>query len=187
MLFTEDYAKVVWDNQVYMWEYHSDLVAEHPYSSRWYQWLVDARPILYYLARFDDGTKSAFGAFMNPIFCWAGLLAVMANAILAVKDRDGRALFIVLGYLAQLLPWVLVTRLTFAYHYFPSEVFMLLALCNVFSRLRERDAALAGRQMYVFTAACVLLFAAFYPVLTGVRTPTWYTTGLLKWFPSWPF
>ena len=33
----------------------------------------------------------------------------------------------------------------------------------------------------------VLLFAAFYPVLTGVRTPTWYTTGLLKWFPSWPF
>ena len=187
MFFTEDYAKVVWDNQVYMWEYHSDLVAEHPYSSRWYQWLVDARPILYYLVRFDDGTKSAFGAFMNPIFCWAGLLAVIANAILAVKDRDGRALFIVLGYLAQLLPWVLVTRLTFAYHYFPSEVFMLLALCNVFSRLRERDAALAGRQMYVFTAACVLLFAAFYPVLTGVRTPTWYTTGLLKWFPSWPF
>ena len=44
MFFTEDYAKVVWDNQVYMWEYHSDLVAEHPYSSRWYQWLVDARP-----------------------------------------------------------------------------------------------------------------------------------------------
>lgn len=32
MFFTEDYAKVVWDNQVYMWEYHSDLVAEHPYS-----------------------------------------------------------------------------------------------------------------------------------------------------------
>ena len=87
----------------------------------------------------DDGTKSAFGAFMNPIFCWAGLLAVVANAILAVKDRDGRALFIVTGYLAQLLPWVLVTRLTFAYHYFPCEVFMLLALCNVFTRLRERQ------------------------------------------------
>ena len=187
MFFTRDYFDIVWDNQVYMWEYHSDLVAEHPYSSRWYQWLVDARPILYYLERFDDGTKSAFGAFMNPVFCWAGLLAVVANAILAVKDRDGRALFIVTGYLAQLLPWVLVTRLTFAYHYFPCEVFMLLALCNVFTRLRERQPWTANRQMYVFTAACVLLFIAFYPVLTGVRTPTWYTTGFLKWFPSWPF
>ena len=89
---------------------------------------MDARPILYYLVRFDDGTKMAFGAFLNPIFCWAGLLAVIANAILAVKDRDGRALFIVAGYLAQFLPWVLVTRLTFAYHYFPCEVFMVLAL-----------------------------------------------------------
>lgn len=187
MFFTRDYAEIVWDNQVYMWEYHSDLVAEHPYSSRWYQWLVDARPILYYLERFDDGTKMAFGAFMNPIFCWAGLLAVIANAILAVKDRDGRSLFIVIGYLAQLLPWVLVTRLTFAYHYFPSEVFMLLALCNVFSRLHEREPREARLQMYAFTAACVVLFAAFYPVLTGVRTPTWYTTGFLKWFPSWPF
>ena len=77
MYFTEDYAKIVWDNQIYMWEYHSDLVSTHPYSSRWYQWLVDARPILYYLEYFDDGTKSAFGAFLNPIFCWGGLFAVI--------------------------------------------------------------------------------------------------------------
>ena len=187
MFFTRDYLEIVLHNQEYMWNYHSGLVAEHPYASRWYQWLVDARPILYYLVRFDDGTKMAFGAFLNPIFCWAGLLAVIANAILAVKDRDGRALFIVAGYLAQFLPWVLVTRLTFAYHYFPCEVFMVLALCHVFTRLGERQPWAAARQMYGFTAACVLLFAAFYPVLTGVRTPTWYTTAFLKWFPSWPF
>jgi hypothetical protein len=24
-------------------------------------------------------------------------------------------------------------------------------------------------------------------VLTGVAVPVWYTTNLLKWFPSWPF
>ena len=188
MLFDRDYLKIVWDNQVYMWEYHSDLVSEHPYASRWFQWLVDARPILYYLEYYDDGvTKSAFGAFMNPIFCWTGLIAVIANGILAVRDRDGRAAFIVLGYLAQLLPWVLVTRLTFAYHYFPSEIFLILALGHVWGRLAELGAPNWRRNMYSVTAVSTALFVAFYPVLTGLRTPLWYTRNLLRWFPSWPF
>ena len=188
MFFTRDYFDIVWDNQVYMWEYPSDLVSTHPYASRWYQWLVDARPILYYLEYFEDGTtKSAFGAFMNPLFCWAGLIAIFANALFIFKDRDGKAAFIVIGYLAQLLPWVLVTRLTFAYHYFPSEVFLILALANVWSRLREAALPYWRRNMYALTGASAALFAAFYPVLTGLRTPIWYTRSLLKWFPSWPF
>ena len=188
MFFTRDYFDIVWDNQVYMWEYHSDLVSTHPYASRWYQWLVDARPILYYLEYFEDGTtKSAFGAFMNPLFCWAGLIAIFANALFIFKDRDGKAAFIVIGYLAQLLPWVLVTRLTFAYHYFPSEVFLILALANVWSRLRSAALPYWRRNMYALTGASAALFAAFYPVLTGLRTPIWYTRSLLKWFPSWPF
>ena len=187
MFFTRDYFDVVWDNQVYMWEYHSDLVSTHPYSSRWYQWLVDARPILYYLEYFDDGTKMAFGAFLNPVFCWAGLLAMIANGIFAVKDRDGKSAFIVIGYLAQLLPWVLVTRLTFAYHYFPSSVFMLLALCHVWERLKQQGIFRWQRSMYAVTGVCAGLFVAYYPVLTGLRTAVWYTRGFLRWFPSWPF
>ena len=187
MFFTRDYFDVVWDNQVYMWEYHSDLVSTHPYSSRWYQWLVDARPILYYLEYFDDGTKMAFGAFLNPVFCWAGLLAMIANGIFAVKDRDGKSAFIVIGYLAQLLPWVLVTRLTFAYHYFPSSVFMLLALCHVWERLKQQGIFRWQRNMYAVTGVCAGLFVAYYPVLTGLRTAIWYTRGFLRWFPSWPF
>ena len=187
MYFTKDYADIVLHNQVYMWEYHSDLVSTHPYSSRWYQWLVDARPILSYLDYFDDGTKSAFGAFLNPVFCWGGLFAVIGCGVLAVKDRDSRAAFIVIGYLAQFLPWVLVTRLTFAYHYFPSEVFMALALCHMWRRCRDEGLYRWERPMYAFTGLGVLLFAAFYPVLTGVRTAVWYTRSFLKWFPSWPF
>lgn len=187
MFFTRDYFDVVWDNQVYMWEYHSDLVSTHPYSSRWYQWLVDARPILYYLEYFDDGTKMAFGAFLNPVFCWAGLLAMIANGIFAVKDRDCKSAFIVIGYLAQLLPWVLVTRLTFAYHYFPSSVFMLLALCHVWERLKQQGIFRWQRSMYAVTGVCAGLFVAYYPVLTGLRTAIWYTRGFLRWFPSWPF
>ena len=50
-----------------------------------------------------------------------------------------------------------------------------------------RDSYKWDRPMYAFTGLSVILFEAFYPVLTGVRTARWYTTYFNKWFPSWPF
>ena len=92
-----------------------------------------------------------------------------------------------IGYLAQLLPWVLISRLTFAYHYFPSEVFMLLALANVWLRMKEQGLFRWERNMYAVTGVSAALFVAYYPVLTGLRCALWYTRGFLWWFPSWPF
>ena len=186
-LFTKGYLKIVLDNQSYMWNYHSGLESTHPYSSVWYQWMLDIRPILYYLEHFDDGTKSAFGAFSNPLVCWGGLCAIGGMAWLAIRDKDCKALFILIGYLANLLPWVLVSRLTFSYHYFPCTVFLVLALARIFEDLRHRDS------MYVvsigsFTAVSTGLFVMFYPVLSGLRVSMDYTTHFLKWFSdTWPF
>lgn len=187
MFFRKDYVKIVLDNQTYMWNYHSDLVATHPYSSRWYQWLVDARPILYYLEYFDDGTKSLFGAFSNPLVAWGGLLAMGGMGWLAIREQDNRALFILLGYLANLLPWVLVSRLTFAYHYFPCTVFLVLALGYLFADLRRRDSKWP-LSVGSFTAVTMGLFVLFYPVLSGTRVSADYSATFLKWFvDSWPF
>lgn len=186
-LFRPEYAKIVLDNQSYMFNYHADLVATHPYSSKWYQWVLDIRPILYYLEYFDDGSRSAFAAFSNPLVCWGGLLAMGGMGWLAIRERDKKALFILIGYLANLLPWVLVSRLTFAYHYFPCTVFLVLALGYLFADLRKRDVkwplSVGG-----FTALCVGLFVMFYPVLSGVRASGAYTGHFLKWFSdTWPF
>ena len=149
--------------------------------------MLDIRPILYYLEYFEDGTKSAFGAFSNPLLCWGGLLAVGGMAGMALRDRDERAVFILIGYLANLLPWVLVSRLTFAYHYFPCTVFLALALARIFADLRRRDEAWPV-SVGSFTAVCVGLFVLFYPVLSGVRASMDYTTHFLKWFAdTWPF
>ena len=56
-----------------------------------------------------------------------------------IVRRSGRALFIFIGYLAQLVPWFFIGRITFAYHYFPSVLFLVLALCYVFHTLAERE------------------------------------------------
>ena len=102
-VFNREYLDIVLSNQTYMFTYHAGLVAEHPYSSRWYQWLLDIRPILYYLQYFDDGSRSSFGAFLNPVLCWGGLLALAVCLYRAIFRLDRTAMFILIGYLAQLL------------------------------------------------------------------------------------
>lgn len=182
MYFTREYAAIVLENQRFMFTYHSSLVATHPYSSRWWQWLLDLRPILYYLS-YGDGTVSTIGAFVNPLLCWGGLLALPVLAYRAWK-RDRTALFILVGYLAQVLPWVFISRLTFEYHYFAATLFLVLALGYVFDRLRQRG---SFGIVYAFTAASGALFALFYPVLTGVTVSRSYAWNVLKWLPDWPF
>lgn len=182
MYFTREYAAIVLENQRFMFTYHAGLVATHPYSSRWWQWLLDLRPILYYLS-YGDGTVSTIGAFVNPLLCWGGLLTLLVLVYHAAK-RDRMALFLLVGYLAQVLPWVFISRLTFEYHYFAATLFLVLALGYVFDRLRQRG---YFGIVYAFIAASGALFALFYPVLTGVTVSRSYAWNVLKWLPDWPF
>ncbi len=186
-LFKPGYLKIVLDNQKYMWNYHSDLVATHPYDSKWYQWVFDVRPILYYMSNAADGSSVRIASFNNPMVSWGGLAAMAAMAWLAVRDRDRTAAFILVGYLANLLPWVLVSRLTFAYHYFPSSVFLVLGIGYLFGDLCRHDrrwkASVGG-----FTVVSLGLFCLFYPVLAGTVRQEWYAKLFLRWFvDTWPF
>lgn len=186
MFFSSDYASSVAENQKFMFSYHSGVHSEHPYSSRWYQWIINERPILYYLNYFDDGTRSSFGAFLNPVLCWAGLGAMLIMFYRALFCRDKKAGFIALGYIAQLLPWVFITRTTFEYHYFPSAVFLTLAIAYIFALMLGHN---KNRRAYVYglTGMSIVLFVMFYPVLSGMRVNANLASGLLKWLPSWPF
>ena len=182
-LFSNAYLRMVLNNQDYMFNYHMGVEASHPYSSCWYQWILDIRPILYYLEYLPDGSRSSFGAFVNPMLCWGGLLSLFALLYIAVSRRDRRAWFIIIGYLAQLVPWMFVSRVTFAYHYFPCTVFLILTLGYIFDLFRLNDRHWRG---YVggFVLASLALFVLFYPVLSGKP----YADGsLLKWMPTWPF
>ena len=62
----------------------------------------------------------------------------------------------------------------------------MLAISLLFDGLTERSRRWKSG-VYGLTVLAVGLYAAFYPVLIGLMVPTWYTSDLLKWFPSWPF
>ena len=181
--FSRAYIQMVLDNQKYMFNYHSTLVSTHPYSSRWYQWLLDIRPMLYYLRHLPDGRHVSFGAWVNPVLCWGGLLALFVVGYLAVARRDKVSRFVLIGYLAQLLPWIPITRLTFSYHYFPCTVFLALALGRCFSVMRLNEAK--GRVWIAgFVGLSLAVFVLFYPNLAGLPVGQGF---LRSWLPTWPF
>ena len=177
---------IMWSNQTHMFSYHQGVNQPHPYQSKWWMWLLDLRPILYYM---DDaaGTQTRFAAFLNPLVCWGGLIAMVLVARSLWTRRDGRALFILVGYLSQLVPWVPISRPTFNYHYFPSVPFLVMALCYLLSDLSHFRPPKWKHWTLGLTAAGAGLYALFYPVLTGLTVPAWYSTYLLRWLPSWPF
>lgn len=183
-LFSKRFFDIVVNNQKTMFTYHSGLVATHPYASRWYEWIFDARPILYYLDTGINGIKSSIAAFQNPTLSWLGVCAILGCGFLAGLGNR-RAVFVLTGYLAQLLPWIPVSRLTFAYHYFPSSVFLLLAVMLMFDEMRRQKLGYK-RLLISYTAVSLALFILFYPVLSGIFAPIWYNRYLLKWFPGWP-
>lgn len=189
MLWDPKYYQMILDNQKFMFSYHSKLVATHSYSSTWWMWILDARPILYFRdVSMGGGLKSAFASFGNPIVWWGGFMAIIAMAFRVVKFKDGKALFILIGYLAQLGPWLLISRVVFIYHYFPSVLFLVLALAHILNTIWEREHGRYKLAVYGFTGSAVLLFAMFYPVLSGLAVPEFYSKYFLRWIPAmWPF
>ena len=183
--FTAAYTRTVLDNQRYMFSYHVGVTATHPYSSRWYQWLLNIRPILYYLDYLPDGRKVSIAAFLNPMLCWGGLLSLFVAGYLAFARRSRVAAFLLVGYLAELLPWIFIQRLTFAYHYFPSSLFLVLTLSLCFDLLR-RGRADWKLPVWGYVALAGLLFAVFFPTLNGLPIQPELASRLMKWLPTWP-
>ena len=203
-IFSREYFDIVWENQTYMFSYHSKLQDTHPYESRWWQWILDIRPILYYLEYFDDNTKSAFGAFGNPLFWWTGLGCLISLAVTTIRRRDAVGLLILIGWLSNILPWLGIQRCAFVYHYFPCTVFLALAVgwqMEGMCRAKEKQLRInrgsikrlsplqrCDSMIFVFAALCVVMFVLFYPVLSGIRFSRDYTNTLLRWFGGqYPF
>ncbi len=170
-------------NQGYMYSYHSNLESTHAYQSAWYQWPVIQRPILYYLEDVTDTLKSGISSMGNPLVWWVGILAFMYMIYLICKDKDRTAGFLCVGYMAQYLPWMLVSRCTFIYHYFPSVPFVVMMIgYGIYKFAKDKKAFKAGA--FVYAGLVVALFFAFYPVLSGYPVTVAYA-DMLKWFDSW--
>lgn len=175
------------DYQKHMFSYHSNLVSAHPFASSWWEWPLMKRPVWYYSGdNLDGGFKSTIVAMGNPIIWWAGIFAMAATIWVSIKRGDRAMYTIWIAFLAQYVPWMLVTRLTFLYHYFAMVPFIILSLVYMFKVIEEKMPGFK-RLRNVFLAASIMLFILFYPALSGMTVQSWYVEHVLRWFPSWLF
>ena len=175
-----------WDCQTYMYWYHSTLKATHPFESRWYTWLLDLRPVWYYKNSYlEAGLQGSIAGFYNPVICWAGLFCILLLLWRQVSARGtAKGAGVLILYASQLLSWMLVSRCTFMYHYFPSSVFALTAIVLVLTQMKRQDRAKKiGAGLCIAALVC---FAWFYPVLSGLPVPTLWAQST-KILPSYGF
>ncbi|MGO4374451.1 phospholipid carrier-dependent glycosyltransferase, partial [Paenibacillus sp. MCAF20] len=175
------------DYQKNMFNYHSNLVSTHPFSSSWWEWPFMKRPVWYYSGEdMPAGMASSIAALGNPLIWWTGIFAMAGAFWLSIKRGDRSAFMIWIAFLAQYVPWMLVTRLTFLYHYFAMVPFIILSIVYIFKAIEEKKPNFS-RIRAIFTAVSVALFIMFYPVLSGMTVSSDYIRHWLRWFSSWVF
>lgn len=175
-----------WRYQNFMFSYHSGLEATHPYQSAWWQWPFTMRPMWYYSGNdAAAGIVSTLTASGNPAVWWVGTIGAVALLLLRlsgfIKPDRAQQIFCV-GVLANYLPWVLVPRCTFIYHFFATVPFLLMAAVYLLQKAEERYPKLSCVK-WIWLGLAVLLFILLYPGLSGLPIPAWWG-ALIKYLPG---
>ncbi|CAN8076547.1 unnamed protein product [Agarophyton chilense] len=188
-----------------MFRANRDITARHPWESKWYEWLYNARGILYIDETTGEGLKEQIYLLMNPVLCVVTLGGVISSVLMIVlspwrisrlrKAGDEQSavkadklrqsslqmgVFLV-GWVMNLVPYVGVKRCTFVYHVLPA-----LQMSCVLTALSVQQLPARAR-----TAACTLIICALAGSFFYFRA---WTYGLarsreqldaLRWMKRW--
>jgi dolichyl-phosphate-mannose-protein mannosyltransferase len=166
--------------QIYV--YHSRLTATHEYQSRWWQWPLAMRPVWYHVTRSEAGSANVY-AMSNPILNWLLLPATLWAVVTWARRRDPAWLTAGIGFFGQWLPWALVSRISFAYHWLPVVPFGCIALAMSLVRL-ARSPGGVRYVPWVYVGLVAAAFVFFYPIWACVPlSPEQF--DLRMWLPSW--
>ncbi len=178
-----------------MLSYHGTpgLGMDHYYYSPWYEWPLMTTPMYYASAAFKpEGMSYAIFCFGNPWVWIVGIFGIVYTVYrwavghrYAIEGREGAfqpfrkdwdivPAFILIGLLAQFLPWVLVPRGTYIYHYFASVPFLILGTTLFFHRLTLQRPTLGRKIGIAYLVLCLVWFLLLFPYASGVMTPDWW-------------
>lgn len=188
--------KEVWGYQEFMWRYHSQLQATHPYQSAWWQWPFTLRPMWYYFNYFLGPDRiSTLTASGNPAVWWVctvltiGLILqrIRARAQSFRQNSPGLTVIFV-GMAANYLPWVLITRCTFIYHFFATVPFIIFAGLMFLYRFETNASRLERHPKirylkWIWMGAALLLFLLMYPGISGLEVPMAYAR-VMRYLPG---
>jgi len=174
----------VYQAQWSMYNYHSTLTATHPFSSPWWTWPLISRPVWLYVSDLPGGNVSTIAAMGNPAVWWIGLASVALAVEEGIRRKNHVCLFLVTIFLFQWLPYALISRTLFLYHFYFNTPILILATAYL---INKSWSTRRGKTIVlIYLVAVATLFAIFYPVISGMPTPYYWRDGL-RWFRSWVF
>lgn len=190
--------KRVIDAQIGMLNYHSTpgLGMDHPFQSPWWQWPFILKPMWFAQDQYEPaGYASTIMCMGNPWVFYIGAVTMLgALAACAAKylnlrsgislrqgDGDLTLPVLAVGFLAQYLPWVLVPRSMYIYHYFASVPFIIMATAWWLDRLPRSRPRLRTCVMALYLVGALVFFVLFFPYASGWLTSTEWLDAM-KWF-----
>lgn len=146
---------LLWD----MYRYNRDLGFDHPYQSRWYEWpIFKAIPTLLWS---EKRLTKAICLFNNPVSCITSLIGALACAYSFNFEWF-------IAWCASFLPFSLVKRCTWTYHY---EIPLIFGICG-FSFIIDRLPKHFRRALYALVfCSLIAAFAFWMPWLYAIEVP----------------
>ncbi len=188
-----DPLRSLWHYHSEMWNFHTNLDAEHNYASNPLSWPFMTRPTSFYyespMGCGADRCASTVLAVGNPIIWWAAVLAVPYQLWRWIAARDWRSGAVLVGIAAGWLPWLLyLDRTIFTFYtvvYVPFVVMAVALTLGAIARSLDKrpswvPAAIIGGYLFAVVAAAWW----FYPIWTAEVIP--YDAWRLRmWLPTW--
>ncbi|MFI3128732.1 MAG: phospholipid carrier-dependent glycosyltransferase [Bacillota bacterium] len=213
--------------QAEMFGYHTWVSAEHVASSPWWSWPLNGKSVYMYLgdSNFGSDMYSRIHSMTTTAIAVYGVLACVYFARKAVyyfkKKKAGAltygekiyfdhiktpAIFFTVGLCANWLPWAVISRSTFIYHFYPAMPFYIgLIVTYLHSKmLLQTNIHYSGEMVLLngkkgtitvgqnaFRYACIIIlinFILFYPAFSGMaiaKLPAVFAFGWANGF--WGF
>jgi dolichyl-phosphate-mannose--protein O-mannosyl transferase len=167
-----------------MYNYHSTLIATHAFSSAWWSWPIILKPVWMYVSNLPLGLKSTIVLLGNPAVWWVGFSLIILATERAMRKKSFECAFIIAFFFVHWIPYMLISRITFLYHFYINVPLLCLASAYYLSKYWTNKWGKIINIIYL--SIVVLLFGYFYVVISGTPAPiSWINS--LKWLPGWSF
>jgi dolichyl-phosphate-mannose--protein O-mannosyl transferase len=186
-----DFWSFVSSLQPVMYQFHTHMVNHVPNGgdgSEWWQWPLITQPQLVYRWLDIRSNLSSIGLLMgNPLIWWLFYPSLLLMLVHVLKVRKFMPSFLLSATLLQFLPYALFGRISYIYYFYISSVFGIMLLGYLFSQALQLKNRRLNYLIVAYVLACILLFVAFYPLLSGLPVDRGYFIKYLLWYRNWQF
>ncbi len=152
-----------------MYRYNSTLKADHPFASKWYQWILGKGSIWYWSKSTNSKTANIY-LIANPLIWWAVIAGVITSLILFSRKTFRKKVpleiyIFTTGFFVNIIPFLKINRVTFLYHYLPSLIFGILVLSALYKTVFKNK--FSSHYLISFLVLVFLVFLLLLPLIYG--------------------